>query len=116
MIKLINGFLVLTVLVVASTLYSLEYTTRGLERQTAHTKREISENVEAIKLLNAEWSSLTRPDRIQKLAEQNLKLSTLTAEQFVSLKDLLEKVPDAPEVVLEENNNDPIGDILKKMQ
>lgn len=116
MIKLINGFLVLTVLVVASMLYALEHTTRELERQTVLSKREISESTEAIKLLNAEWSSLTRPDRIQKLAEQNLKLTTLTAAQIVTLKELLVKVPIAPEVVLEENNNDPIGDILKKMQ
>jgi len=116
MLKLVNAALVIAVLVSGFALYSLEHRTRGAERDVAKIKREISESREAIKLLNAEWSSLTRPERIQKLAEENLKLQPTSAQQFVSVEDLLVKVPAEVPVKLEEEGKDPIGDILEKMQ
>ena len=41
-----------------------------------------------MRLLNAEWSSLTRPDRLRALAEQHLGLSTLKAKQIVKLEEI----------------------------
>ncbi len=114
--KFLNACLVLTVLVSAFFLYSLEHSTRGLERNIAKLQRDISEEHEAIKVLSAEWSSLTRPDRLQKLAAQNLKLETVKAPQFVSEGELAERVPAEPIVMLEEQGKDVIGDILKDMQ
>lgn len=116
MLKIINAFLVVAVLVSGYALYGLEHATRGEERAIAATKRKIDENREAIKLLNAEWSSLTRPERIQKLAAQHLQLEPTRAQQFVSVEDLLTKVPETVPVKLEQEGKDPIGDILKKMQ
>lgn len=114
--RLTNSFLVLLVLGCAATLYQLEFTTRGLEREIASTKRQISDKTEAIKLLNAEWSSLTRPERLQRLAEQELQMQTLKPQQIVRVEDLASQIPEAPEVKLEKEGKDPIGDILKKMQ
>jgi cell division protein FtsL len=108
--------LVMAVLVSAFFLYSLEHTTRGLERQVAKLKTEITDKREAIKLLNAEWSSLTRPERLQKLAEERLNLTQMTASQVVNMADLSSKVPETPVVRLNEQGTDPIGDILAKMQ
>ena len=85
-------------------------------RQIAKLKSGISEERESIKVLGAEWSSLTRPDRLQKLAQENLKLQTVTASQFVSESELAEKVPAEPIIMLEEKGKDVIGDILKEMQ
>ena len=116
MLKFINGILVVVVLASASMLYRLEHTTRGLERQIAKAKASISDNEEAIKLLNAEWSSLTRPERIQKLVEQNLKLVPLKAEQIVGANELAQRIPAVAAVVPPQESADPIGDILKKMQ
>ncbi len=114
--KLFNAVLVLGVLVAGFYLYSLEHSTRGLERDIAATERKIADAKENIKLLNAEWSSLTRPDRLQRLAEQHLKLQTLRAQQIVKLEELALKVPPEPIIKLEEQDKDPIGDILGKMQ
>ncbi len=63
MYKFFNALLILTVLVSGFVLYSLEHATRGIEREIAATHRAIAAERETIKLLNAEWSSLTRPDR-----------------------------------------------------
>jgi len=116
MLKIFNALLVIAVLVSGYALYGLEHATRSEERGIAVTKRRIDETREAIKLLNAEWSSLTRPERIQKLAEQNLNLQPTRAQQFVSVDDLMTKVPETVPVKLEEQGKDPIGDILMKMQ
>ncbi len=115
MIKLFNGFLVVAVLTSGAVLYNLEHTTRGIEREIATVKRDIQNNVEAIKLLKAEWASLTRPERIQQLAEQNLKLGTVKAQQFVTAQELASQVPDAP-VVADDIKTDAIGALLEKMQ
>jgi cell division protein FtsL len=116
MLKAINTLLVMTVLVSGYFLYSLEHATRSTEQQIAQTERRIEETRESIKLLKAEWSSLTRPERIQKLAAENLALQPTRAAQFVSVDDLVSKVPATVPVKLEEVGKDPIGDILKKMQ
>lgn len=116
MLKFLNALLVMAVLVSGYSLYTLEHATRGAERQIAATTRKIGEAREAIKLLNAEWSSLTRPERIQKLSEQYLSLQPTKAQQFVSVEELLTKVPETVPVKLEEDGKDPIGDILKQMQ
>ena len=114
--KFFNACLVLAVLVSAFFLYSLEHSTRGLERQIAKQKDGILDEREQIKVLGAEWSSLTRPDRLQKLAQENLKLKTVTASQFVSEGELAAKVPAEPLLIVNDKSKDPIADILKEMQ
>ena len=114
--KLFNAILVLTVLISGFLLYSLEHATRGLERDIATIQQRISGTKEEIKLLKAEWSSLIRPDRLQRLAETHLKLQTLKAQQIVKLGELGQRVPPEPIVKLEAQDRDPIGDILQKIQ
>ena len=116
MIKVLNGVLVIAVLVSAFFLYSLEHSTRALERQIAQQKKILSNERESIKLLTAEWSSLTRPDRLQKLAEEKLKLQPLKAGQIVAAADLAKSVPDAPLIKMQPDAADPIGAILEQMQ
>lgn len=114
--KLLNAILVIAVLISGFMLYSLEHATRRLERDIARLERQISGSHESIKLLGAEWSSLTRPDRLQRLAAEHLKLQTTKAQQIVKLDELGQKVPPEPIVKLEARDQDPIGDILEKMQ
>lgn len=114
--KLFNAILVVAVLVSGFMLYSLEHATRGLERDIAKLDQRISTSRENIKLLNAEWSSLTRPDRLQRLAAEHLKLDTIRAQQLVDSDELGQRVPPEPIVKLEAHGQDPIGDILENMQ
>lgn len=114
--KLLNSILVMTVLVSGFILYSLEHTTRGLERQIARIERGIGEEIESTRFLNAEWSSLTRPDRLRTLALQHLGLKTMQAQQIVKLEELGQRVPAEPIVNLQAEGSDPIGAIIDKMQ
>lgn len=114
--KLLNFILVVAVLVSGFALYSLEHRTRGLERDISVAERGIDAEIENMRFLNAEWSSLTRPDRLKRLAEQHLGLTTLKAQQIVKLDELGHKVPAEPIVKLEAQGTDPIGAIIDKMQ
>lgn len=114
--KFLNAALVLTVLISGFLLYTLEHSTRGHERQIAKIESRIADAREEIKMLRAEWSSLTRPDRLERLAKEHLKLQPLEAQQIAAPEELASKVPPEPIIHLEAQDADPIGDILNKMQ
>jgi cell division protein FtsL len=116
MLRAFNACLVLAVLASAYVLYSLEHSIRGMERQIARTDAAIANEKEMIGLLNAEWSSLVRPERLQRLAEQHLKLKRISPDQFVKINELTARIPAEPPVKLEEEGKDAIGDILKAME
>lgn len=88
MIKFFNAVLIAAVLASATVMYSLEHSTRALERETADIRRQIEDKKEGFKLLNAEWSSLTRPERIEQLARKYLGLVPAKAVQFVDRESL----------------------------
>jgi hypothetical protein len=48
---------------------------------------------ESIAVLRAEWAHLTRPTRIQALADQHLDLKQLTMDQIVQVTDLPDRAP-----------------------
>ena len=116
MLRLLNAVLVLGALISAFVLYSLEHSMRATEREIARSKAEIAEEREAIKLLNAEWSNLTQPARLQSLAETKLHLKPINVDQIVSEDELIARIPSGPIIKLEELGKDSIGDILMKME
>ena len=116
MFRLFNVALVLCVLGAAFVIYSLEHANRTAERRIAKAEAAIGDTREGIKLLKAEWSNLTRPERLQKLAGEHLKLQPMKPDQLVSAGELVKLVPDEPQVQLNDGVRDPIADILKKME
>jgi cell division protein FtsL len=116
MLKIVNGVLVLMVLVSGSILYAMEHKTRGLEREIRTTTAEIDALEEDIKLLNAEWSSLTRPERIQLLATRHLQMAPAEARQFTSLEELSARIAEVRGKMQEKPPSDAIGELMKKMQ
>lgn len=116
MLKLMNAALVTLVLFCAFFLYSQEHATRKLERSIAKIEKQTNDQREKIKLLNAEWASLTRPDRIQKIAEEQLHLQVIQAQQFVPLSEVAAHLPTSPPLKLEAHNSDEIGAMLEKLQ
>jgi cell division protein FtsL len=88
MIKIFNVLLVAGVLFAASVMYALEHQTRGLERENAAIRYQIELAKENYKLLRAEWSSLTRPERLEVMAARKLDLNRVTVTQFVPARAL----------------------------
>jgi cell division protein FtsL len=92
MIKLVNVLLIAAVLFSGAKLYSLEHETRRLERQTAKLQAELLQQKEDRKLLRAEWASLTRPERIEKLALEKLDMAPVRVTQIVTEAELPERI------------------------
>jgi len=73
--------------------------------QKVHDEREklaalnvsIGKEEESLRVLNAEWSYLNQPARLEKLAKTYLDLAPLKASQFVKLEDIAPRPADAPE-------------------
>jgi cell division protein FtsL len=115
MLKLVNAVMVCSVLVAAFFLYRLEYSVRALERDIARTDKQTQDEREKIQLLTAEWASLTKPDRLQRIAEEQLHYHVLKAQQYVPLAELAAKLPPPPDSRPVADNADAIGDLLGKM-
>lgn len=114
--KLLNACLMLAVLFSGYVLYSHEHATRGAEQRIAKIESEIADKREQIKLLNAEWASLTRADRLEELAQKNLNLEPIAAQQFVEPSDLRSRLPEKAITVTAPARQDAIADIIKEMQ
>lgn len=57
----------------------------------AAVNRKIVEEEESIRLLQAEWSYLNQPDRLESLSRKYLGLSPLKGSQFVALEEITER-------------------------
>jgi hypothetical protein len=60
----------------------------------ATMEREMLREEESIRVLQAEWSYLNQPDRLEKLSAQYLQLEPLHGRQFATLAELA--VAEAP--------------------
>ncbi|MFO1089162.1 MAG: cell division protein FtsL [Hyphomicrobiales bacterium] len=114
--RILNGILILCLLGAAFVMYTLEHDTRRGERQIAKLKNEIQDEREQIRLLTAEWSNLSRPQRLEQLAAEHLKLQPLTPLQYVLRKDIATRLPDQPIEIVGPKPDDPIADMLKVLQ
>lgn len=66
----------------------LKMQTREAREDLRDTDRAIEREKEAINVLSAEWSYLTRPSNLRKLAEAHLGLDLVRPEQIAALEDV----------------------------
>ncbi len=79
----------LAVLVVVSYgLYNLKYEVEDLQEHANGLKAQMEEDRRAIKVLEAEWAYLSRPDRLQRLSSKFLELQPTVAKQVGDMADL----------------------------
>lgn len=82
-------FLTLLILIVVSYgLYNLKYEVEDLQDQANAYKAQMEEDRRSIKVLQAEWAYLTRPDRLQRLSGKFLSLEPTVAKQVGDVADL----------------------------
>jgi cell division protein FtsL len=88
----IGGLVLLAVMVTG--LFELKYEVRSLDQQKASLQRQIAGEEEALRVLQAEWSFLNQPDRIQELARRYLALDTPAASQIGGIDRIPFRAPD----------------------
>ena len=72
--------------------YSVKYQTIYASEQIVKTRHLIAKERDAINVLHAEYAFLTRPDRLQALADKQLDMQALALHQIVRVDDLPEPV------------------------
>lgn len=87
MMRLINLAAILVVLAASYALYVVKYEATDYSRQVSNLRSEIEAERDNINVLKAEWSFLTQPQRIQRLADRYLELDTLKAEQILTIEE-----------------------------
>ena len=73
--------------------YSVKYQTIYASEQIVTTRHLIAREADAINVLRAEYAFLTRPDRLQALADKQLEMQPLSLHQIVKAADLPVPVP-----------------------
>jgi len=105
MLRLLNIVAILALIGSAVYAYSIKYQTAYRAEQIAKTKIEIKQERDAIAVLRADWAYMTRPERLQPLADKYLPdLKPLQVTQLVSATALPQK-----------SRNDSIGDKLSEI-
>lgn len=82
MIKIFAAFAVLTVMISTASVYNLKQTTYDLEEKKRDISAQILMDREAIKVLKAEMSYLSRPERLERLSRRHLALAATTTDQL----------------------------------
>ena len=70
--------------------YSIKYQTIWWSEQIVKTRHTVEREQDAINILRAEYAFLTRPDRLQALADKQLDMQPLSLHQVVRAADLPE--------------------------
>ncbi len=93
MLRLLNILAIIALVDSAVYAYSIKYQTSYRAEQIAKTKLEIKAERDAIAVLRADWAYMTRPERLQPLADKYLPdLKPLQVTQLVSPQSLPQKI------------------------
>jgi hypothetical protein len=92
MLRFLNLIAIVALIGSAVYAYTIKYQTSYRAEQIAKTKIEIKTESDAIAVLRAEWAYMTRPERLQQLADQYLvDVKPLDVKQLVSVQALPDK-------------------------
>ena len=88
----IVGLVLLAVMVTG--LFELKYEVRALYQERSALHGRVADEEETLRVLQAEWSFLNKPDRIQELAQRYLALDTPVARQIGGIDRIPFRAPD----------------------
>jgi cell division protein FtsL len=77
-------------------IYNMKFETRRLEAQAAQLERAIEDEKDNVALMRAEWSHVSRPERVESLARDVLKLEPAKSEQLINHRDFMEVLARRP--------------------
>lgn len=109
MLRLLNILAIAALVVSASWVYKIKFESTQQVERVARLRGELRKQRDAIATLRAEWTQLDRPDRVERLAQQHLKLGPINVSQY----DPLDKLPERPVPIVPPGTADPIGAIIE---
>ena len=71
--------------------YKINYDSRAADQRVKMLEKSILSANKQLKILNAEWAHLNRPDRLRKLAEYyffELRLTPINPDDFISFSNV----------------------------
>jgi cell division protein FtsL len=92
MLRVVHVGVVLALVLAAAGVYKIKFESTREAARVAKLRTEIRRERDAIAALRAEWTELSRPERLQQLAARHLSLRPITPMQF----DRLDHLPDRP--------------------
>lgn len=96
MIRPATAFSIIAVCAVGYGMFQVKYQVMQLEDQLAHIRHQIAASRDNIRVLNAEWSLLNQPARLDGLAKRFLNLTPVTNDKLARLDTLPERPSGAP--------------------
>ena len=88
---LLFGTLIASTFALGLWAYKINYDSRAANQRVKELEKSILSANKQLKILNAEWAHLNRPDRLRKLAEYyffELRLTPINPDDFISFSDL----------------------------
>ena len=95
MVRLLNVLAIATLVGSAIYAYSIKYETIFRAEKIVQLRQQIKSEEDSIAMLRAEWEHVSRPERIEALADQFLTLQQPTLRQIVPIQALPDKTIDA---------------------
>jgi hypothetical protein len=96
----------LLVIAVGYAMFQVKYEVMQQEETLARLNKDIADSREQIRVIDAEWSYLTRPDRLKRLAARYLNLAPIAAAQIAELSTVPER-NDAPPALVPQRTLSP---------
>ena len=90
MIKYPSFLLVFVIIFIAISLYQIKYFITKKEIELTRINKQIKNNQLDLYILKAELSFLKRPDRLEKIAKDKLKMTEVLPIDIWNLKDLVD--------------------------
>lgn len=95
MVRLLNVLAIATLVGSAIYAYSIKYETIFRAEKIVQLRQQIKSEEDSIAMLRAEWEHVSRPERIEALANQFLSLQQPSLRQIVPIQALPDKVKEA---------------------
>jgi hypothetical protein len=97
-------------------IYQMKFETRRLETRAAQLVRAIEDEKDNVALMRAEWSHVTRPERVEKLTREILDLAPVKSSQLVYHQDFMAALTRQPEPAVSARGwkaRDEIGALIR---
>lgn len=93
MFRVTNILMISLAIMTACFSYAVKYDTQFKAETLDRLGKEISKEMEGLRVTNVEWNYLTRPERLKNLASMRPDLQTMSLSQIVTSDEVAARIP-----------------------